>query len=83
MANENFRMNYGLYAKFREFKHQEKTQIYGTDRMGVRINWEHFGKVLEAKQRMINGEDSILCSPNKKRIKAEKFSFKYLLNGLI
>lgn len=80
-----FRINYGLYAKYREIKHLEKTQIFedSVDRMGVRINWEHFGKVLEAKQRMIKGEDAILYSPNKKRYNSEKFSFKHLFSGLI
>jgi len=68
-----FRINYRLYARYREIKYKEKTQIFdngGVDAMGVRINFEHLGKVLEAKNRVINGEEGIMDfeKPEKQKI---------------
>ncbi len=77
-----FRMDYGLYAKYREIKHQEKTQIYDADRIGVRINWEHFGKVMEEKNRRLRGDDCILKSSDY-RNKNDKFSLKGLFSGIM
>jgi hypothetical protein len=62
METEKFRVNYDLYAKIRKYKHEERTQIFddSIDRLGVRINWEHFGKVMEEKNRRLNGESVII-----------------------
>ncbi len=76
MSETKFRINHELYAKVRKAKHEEKTQIFedSTDRIGVRIDWNHFGKVLEAKKRKQLGDKYVLETQPTKIVK-DKPSF--------
>ncbi len=78
MIESRFRTNHELYAKIRKIRHEEKTQIFedSTDRIGVRIDWTQFGKILEAKTRKELGDEYILDSkPIEIKREKSKFSF--------
>lgn len=86
METTRTRINYRLLGKIRCVKHREKTQIFECDedrKSGVRINWDLYGKVLEAKAKKELGDDCVLVGHLDNDIKKEKVTFKKIFSGIV
>lgn len=79
------RINYRLLGKIRGIKYREKAQFFEGDEnrhIGVRVDWELYGKVLEAKAKMELGDKGIIENPEPKKSKF-KFKFSELFGNII
>lgn len=86
METSTTRINYRLLGKIRGIKQQEKTQMFDDDdnrKIGVRVNWEHYGKVLEAKAKMELGDKGIIENPEPKKNNKFKFKFSQLFGNIL
>lgn len=78
------RMNYRLYARHRQIKYEEKVGIYEGSNIGVKIDWDKFGYILEEKHRRIQGDNYIITEVEKKKEVVERrFNLKRIVTNTV